>query len=400
MYKNIFQPADILIPKTPDFESWSVIACDQYSSDKEYWMRVEDKTREKPSTFHMIVPEAFLDNISMPEASRSKHEIMEKYWNSGMFATLPNSFVYVEREVTGGFVRHGIVGVIDLEAYEYTPGNSALIRASENTVVDRLPPRIAVRSSALLELPHIMVLLDDAEKSVIEPISEHKNELEPLYDFELMENGGRLKGWQVSGEAAEKVMSAINAIEKPFLLVIGDGNHSLAAAKCCWENIKKETGLDTHPARYALVEMNNVYDEGIVFEPIHRVIFGTNIEKFVCALKEKIAGKSGWRLEYRAKDSSGAFCVEAENVGNLIDKVQKFVEAYISENGGTVDYIHDLSAVSEFTTKSDTVGILMPPMDKSELFKTVAENGVFPKKSFSIGHAKDKRYYLECRKIR
>ncbi len=400
MYKNIFLPADILIPKSADFESWSVIACDQYSSDKAYWERVEKETKGKASTFHMIVPEAFLEGISMQEAAKSRNDTMVEYVNREIFKLLPQSFVYVEREITGGKIRRGLVGAIDLDAYEYTPGNRAPVRASENTVVDRLPPRISVRSNALLELPHVMVLLDDADKRIIESLSECKDELEKIYDFELMENGGRIKGWQVCGDAAEKVLSEINAMDKPLPFIIGDGNHSLAAAKCCWENIKKETVCQNHPARYALVELNNVYDDGIEFEPIHRVVFETDTKKFLSSLKERFSAENGWRIGYLTCCDKGEISVDAKNIGELIDKLQQFIESFIDENGGTVDYIHDASAVAEFAKKRGTVGIMLPPMDKSELFKTVAENGVFPKKSFSIGHAKDKRYYLECRKIK
>lgn len=400
MNKDIFLPADILIPKLAEYENWSVIACDQFSSDKSYWKRVKNKTNNKLSTFHMIVPEAFLDGISMQEEAASKNNIMKSYIENEVFEVLENSFVYVEREVTGGKIRHGLVGVIDLDEYEYSPGNNALIRASENTVVDRLPPRISVRKNAVLEMPHVMVLLDNIERTVIEPLSECKEKLPGLYNFELMEDGGRIKGWQVNGEMAKITLNAIRAIDKKLPFVIGDGNHSLAAAKKCWDSIKEEYNCTTHPSRYALVEVNNVYDEGIEFEPIHRVVFNIDPKKIYGELKKKFACSEGWKITCIATEINEEIFISADNIGELIDNLQNFLEEYIHENGGTIDYIHDTEAVIDFAKEKNTLGLLFPIMDKSDLFKTVSENGVFPKKSFSIGHARDKRYYLECRKIK
>ena len=238
---------------------------------------------------------------------------------------------------------------------------------------------------------------------MVEPLAEKKEELRQLYDFQLMEGGGRIRGWEVTGAEAERALQAMDALsDRPVQIVIGDGNHSLAAAKACWEAIKKdlsEAERADHPARYALVELNNVYDSGIVFEAIHRVVFGVQPEELLCALKEKFPGGGQWTLECVYSGEKDTVSIPANSLGGMIHTLQQFIEAYIGEHGGTVDYIHDDEAVLKLTERAGSIGFFIPKMDKSDLFKTVIADGVFPKKSFSIGHARDKRYYLECRKI-
>ncbi len=404
MEHRIFSAADILLPKNSAMDSWAVIACDQYSSDKSYWERVGEKAYGVPSTLHMVVPEAYLGDITTADAASKRNAVMNEYISADIFDTLKDSLVYVERTVTGGKVRHGIVGKLDLEAYDYSKETKAPVRASENTLIERLPPRIAVREGAVLELPHIMVLIDDESCRVIEPLSLKKALFPKLYDFDLMEGGGHIEGYRVSGTEAEKVLSALDCLsERPFAMVIGDGNHSLAAAKAYWDRIKaelSESERDKHPARFALVEVNNVYDDGVQFEPIHRVVFGEKPEKLICALKKAFGSGGGRNIRYMTGNTRGTVSTPSGSLGGLIGEVQKFLHEYTEKNGGIIDYIHDDESAAEFAKKGDAVALFMPSMDKRDLFATVAAEGTFPKKSFSIGHARDKRYYLECRRIK
>ena len=404
MNKRVFLPGDILLPENIEYSKWSVIACDQFSSQRDYWDEVTDIVGGSPSTLNMIVPEAYLEETDMEEASEERHRVMEEYLRSGLFKTVPNSFIYIERTTSDGMMRRGLLGLVDLDEYEYVKGNSALIRASENTVVSRLPPRIEVRKNAALELPHAMMLIDDPDETVIEPLGRITGELNIMYDFDLMEGGGRIKGWQVTGRRAEQVMEALDKLaEREIEIVIGDGNHSLAAAKECWNQIKEtltEEERANHPAKYALAELNNVYDPGVLFRAIHRVVMGVDTEKLLSALKDEMGADEGVELEYYSTTGSGVITVKFPSLGGMIGMLQSFLENFIAENGGEIDYIHDGPAVKELASKEGNFGIIMPAMDKTDLFKTVIHDGVFPKKSFSIGHARDKRYYLECRKIK
>ena len=403
MGKTAFVPADILIPSTADMRDWSVIACDQFTSEREYWDRVSKRTGGKLSTFHMILPEAYLNDIPIKDMAASTKNVMESYITAGVFETLKNSLVYVERSVEGG-VRHGLVGAIDLEAYDYAIGSSALVRASERTVIERLPARVTIRESAPLELPHVAVLIDDPDRSVVEPLHKKTGSMRKIYDFELMEDGGRIKGYQVEGELLNQVISALDILaNRDVQMVVGDGNHSLAAAKDLWEKLKKtlpDEDLAGHPARYALVELNNVYDEGVIFEPIHRVVFNTSPEKLRDILKEKLGCAEGRSVVCVFNGKREEIKLRGKSFGSMIDSLQEFLEEYAACCGGVIDYIHDDDAVVRLTKEENSIGFLLPAMDKEDLFRTVITDGVFPKKSFSIGHARDKRYYLECRKIK
>lgn len=401
--KHHFTPADILLPKNGDFENWSVIACDQFSSEKEYWDRVAKQVGEKPSTLHMVVPEAYLGSITMEEAAVSRNEKMKEYLKDDIFTTYENAYLYVEREVTGGKKRCGLVGKIDLEAYDYAPGALVPARASEKTVIERLPPRIQVRRGAVLEMPHVLVLIDDEKRSVIEPLGAKKKELPAAYDFQLMEGGGRIEGYVVQGDLAKRVTEAIDALgERSVQFVIGDGNHSLAAAKDCWKEIKKtlpQEEWEMHPARYALVELCNVYDEGIEFEPIHRIVFNGNAEEILEKLVARAGDPDGRELSYLTDGVTGSVRIQNKSLGSFIGAIQEVLDDYAEKTGAVVDYIHDEAALEKLAEQKGSLALFMPLMDKSDLFQTVEESGVFPKKSFSIGHARDKRYYTECRKI-
>ncbi len=405
MSEAAFRRADILIPRTGDMEDWSVIACDQFTSEPAYWDRVDARAAGKLSTYHMILPEAYLGNISPLEMADTANAAMRRCLEANVFEELPASYVYVERHVTGG-IRRGLVGALDLDAYDYSPQSRSPVRASERTVADRLPPRMKIRENAPLELPHIMVLIDDPDRSIVEPLGARTHSMRKLYDFDLMEGGGHIAGWQLSGADADAVDAAFEKLaRREVQIVIGDGNHSLAAAKELWNRLKAALTPEeaaVHPARYALVELNNVYDPGIAFEPIHRAVFGVDPDKLLEVLKEKLVIPDGREIQYAVGgEVRGTLRIRGRSFGGMIEILESSLEEYAAmSDGGDVDYIHDEESLLKLTQEPGTVGFLLPAMDKSDLFRTVIADGVFPKKSFSIGHARDKRYYLECRKIK
>jgi hypothetical protein len=405
MTENAFFPADILLPARADMTKWSVIACDQFSSEPEYWARVGRFVGDAPSTLRLIVPEAYLDRVNTAESAGIIGAEMEAYLKPGLFRKLTDSFIYIERTISDGRIRRGLIGMLDLEAYDFSPGARTLVRASERTIVARLPARIDVRRRAPLELPHIMALIDDRERRVIEPLSEKKNSLEQVYDFELMEGGGSIKGWRVSGDALEPVGDALGCLagKSGVEIIIGDGNHSLAAAKAYWDEIKTDLDESTrsgHPARCALVELNNVYDPAISFEAIHRVVFRTDPAALISALQQALPAGGGYELHWITASGSGNMTVGASGIGDFIEKLQTFLDDYVRTTGCDIDYIHGEDTVEKLAREQGCVGLLLPTMDKSEFFRTVSAGGLFPKKSFSIGYARDKRYYLECREIK
>jgi hypothetical protein len=385
---------------------WSVIACDQFSSEPEYWSRVDCAVGAEPSTLRLIVPEAYLDRVDTVKSAEDISARMLEYQSRGLFRKLESSYVYVERTISDGRVRRGLVGMLDLEAYDYAQGAKTLIRASERTIVSRLPARIDIRRQAPLELPHIMALIDDRECRVIEPLAAKKAQFEQVYNFSLLEDGGSISGWRVSGGHRDAIAEALGSLahKSGVQIIIGDGNHSLAAAKTYWDELKKDldsSGRESHPARFALVELNNVYDPAVSFEAIHRVVFKTDPEKLVEEMKRALPLKDdGYPLQWVTAKSRGALTVGAGSIGSFIELLQTFLDGFVAMTGCGIDYIHGDDSVEQLAAQKDCVGFLFPTMDKSEFFATVAGGALFPKKSFSIGHARDKRYYLECRAIR
>lgn len=405
--KNAFLPADILLPKAADMTKWSVIACDQFSSERGYWERVKKAVGDAPSTLKLIVPEAYLGEVDTVRSADDIAAAMRDYLQAGLFKAYENSYIYVERTISDGRIRRGLVGKLDLELYDYTPGASAPVRASEKTIVSRLPARIDVRRRAPLELPHIMALIDDGGCRVIEPLGEKTAGLEMVYDFRLMEGGGAVRGWRITGGGADEIEAGLRCLSEnsPVQIIIGDGNHSLAAAKAYWDEIKGSIGIEerrTHPARFALVELNNVYDPAVSFEAIHRVVFNTDTRALLRALEKALpaAGTGGYELRTVTAEGRGSLRVNTPDIGRLIELLQAFLDDYVKTTGSEIDYIHGEDAVLSLTEKSGSIGFILPAMNKSDFFKTIAAGGVFPKKSFSIGHARDKRYYLECRAIK
>ena len=403
MINDVFTKADILLPDGVSMEDWSVIACDQFSSEREYWDNARIRIGESPSTLNMIIPEAYLGEIDEINEINKISAAMESYTRRGLFRRIEDSFVYVVRTLPDGRDRRGLVGAVDLEEYEFS-GIKGSVLASEETVRERLPARVRIRQAACIELPHIMAFINDIDMSVIEPLSKKADGFETLYDFNLMEGGGHIKGARVHGSAADDIIMAMRGLHRKndILMVIGDGNHSLAAAKVYWDGIKKNLSADereSHPARKALLEVNNVYDPSIDFEAIHRVVFDVDVNDFVGVLTESMPSGDDYILRWTARGNSGAIGVAAGCIGDMLTDLQTFLDEYIDRNGCGIDYIHGEEAAVRLAEREKSLGLILPPMDKSELFKTVADRGVFPRKSFSVGHARDKRYYLECRRI-
>ena len=419
-----FRPADILLPKDCEYSKWSVVACDQYTSQPEYWQRVEEYVGRSPSTLRLILPESCLEGPNVETDIMEINNTMSRYLREGRFVEHPNTLFYVERTLDNGKVRRGLMGMVDLEQYDYEPGSSAPIRATEGTVLSRIPPRVAVRKNAPVELPHVMLLVDDPDQTVIEPLADQTDSMQVLYDFDLMERGGHIKGWELTEDQQAQVARALSALADPakfnarygtkdeavMLFAVGDGNHSLATAKECYERQKRLTPPEhwaTLPARYALVELDNLHDASLEFEPIHRLVFGVKPEELLSALVEYYPGAKrgdgagGHKLAYVYGETQGVVSVPDPAAQLPVGTLQNFLDWYLARHKGVrVDYIHGEDVVRKLAAQPDTVGFLLPAMGKEELFPTVIRDGVLPRKTFSMGEAHDKRFYLEARKIR
>ena len=416
------KPADILLPKDCDMTKWAVVACDQFTSQPEYWAEADRIAGDAPSTLRLILPESKLNDPDVDQHVADINKSMADYLARDIFTTLPESIIYIERTQSDGAVRPGLVAAVDLEKYDYTPGSGSLIRATEGTVLERIPPRVRVRKDAPIELPHVMLLIDDPRRICIEPITAAKDTMEKVYDFDLMLGGGHITGWKLSEaqiDALADAMELMNTDEAmvdkyglsgvaPLLFAVGDGNHSLATAKTCYENLKKVTPEDqwaTLPARYALVEIENLHDDALKFEAIHRVVFGVDPEKLLAAFMEFYPNAHegqgvGHTIAYTWAGGKGYLTVPNPRVQLAVGTLQNFLDAYLKENGGEVDYIHGDEVTDELGSKPGNIGFKLPAMGKDQLFKTVIADGVLPRKTFSMGHAADKRYYVEGRKIR
>jgi hypothetical protein len=435
IYDDIgIQIPQIYLPrKGTNLTKWAVIACDQFTSEPEYWQEVEKLVGKAPSTYNLVLPEVFLEKPG--EEARIKF-IQDKmrYYLQNKFLEPHEGLIYVERTVDGK-TRRGLMLCLDLERYDFTKGSTSLIRATEGTIVERLPPRMKIRTGAALELPHILVLIDDPLRTVLEPLAAAKSNLEKLYDFDLMLGSGHLTGYAVNEALEAQVVASLRGLadpeafaakygfsqDKPVLLfAMGDGNHSLATAKAVWERMKPEVGLD-HPTRYALIELENVHDEGLEFEPIHRVLFGLKRDIFA-ALK----GHFGTNFTYTPVAGTEEMIKAVDNAlgprqaiglvgggrdfglleianpsSNLpVGTLQAFLDPFINEGGADkIDYVHGGEIVCKLGAQPGNAGFCVPGMDKSELFKTVILDGALPRKTFSMGEAREKRFYMEARKI-
>lgn len=415
-----FSAADILLPNFEHTkgETWAVVACDQFTSEPEYWQKAEALVGDAPSALRLILPEAYLEETEarVPIINRTMREYLD-----GVLTEHKSSMIYLERTQSDGKVRRGLIGKIDLEAYDYKKGASSAVRATEGTVTERIPPRVAIRRDAVLELPHVMVLIDDEDKTVIEPLAAHKGELKGAYDFDLMLGGGHVSARFLGERDMARVISALEALaapalvqkkygvdSEPLVFAVGDGNHSLASAKAAYEEVKAAIGdkaASEHPARYALVELVNLHDEALEFEPIYRVLFGVSPEEVMTELEayaKSLSGDAdGQKIlcvgEFEDREITVEHPVGQLTVGTLGD----FIDGYLKlHEGASVDYIHGIESTRKLAARKDAIGFLFDGMEKNQLFKAVICDGALPRKTFSMGHAEDKRYYLECRKIK
>lgn len=417
-----FGPADILLPQNCDLTKWSVVACDQYTSQQDYWERVAQTVGDAPSTLKLILPESQLEDGHFEEHIADINRTMDEYLDEGLFRTLPNALLYVERWLDNKKLRRGLMGVVDLECYDYNAGSSSLIRATEGTVITRLPPRVAVRRNASLELPHIMVLVDDPDKQLIEHLTYETDRMEEVYDFDLMERGGHITGYLLPEDLQADVCEILNTLARPhdfarkydakgkpvLLFAIGDGNHSLAAAKAAYEEKKQNTPQEQWadlPARYALVELVNLHDESLEFEPIHRVCFDVNpdelMKDFLAAYPGAHYGEGdGHTITYVFDTEVGKITIPKPTAQLPVGTLQEFLDQWMQTHSGRIDYVHGDDVTWELGRKPGNIGFLLPAMGKDELFKTVIFDGALPRKTFSMGEAHDKRFYLEARKIK
>jgi hypothetical protein len=445
---------EILLPAAGlDLSSWAVVACDQYSSERHYWEKAAKRVGDKPSTLNLIFPECYLEDGDKAERIGRIQSTMANYLAEGVLGSIGKGFVLVERSTPyEKKPRLGLMVALDLEDYVYGAGSLSLIRPTEGTIVERLPPRMAIRRGAPLELPHIMVLVDDPARSLIEPLYEQRSYLPKLYDFELMEGSGHLRAWKVEGEprfgaiasclerlADSAAFRKKHGKSEVLLFAVGDGNHSLATAKAVWEEVKAASAasgagpeaLKNHPARFALVELLNVYDEGLPFHPIHRVLFNVDERGFFAELMEEgatIVRKGSAREAFDACDAAGQSSGAASGAASggepghtvaftgpggsgivhfpnptqtlAAGSVQSFLDSYLKRHPGTsIDYIHGSGSLEALAAKPGNLGLYLPPVDKASFFRTVIQSGVMPRKTFSMGEAPEKRFYMEARRI-
>lgn len=428
------QIPQVYIPKPNiDLSKWSVIACDQFTSEPDYWREVEKIVGDSVSTLNLILPEVYLENEDKDERVKQIHSTMKKYMEDDLFQ-LHEGLIYVERTVHRK-IRKGIMLCLDLEQYDFKSNSNVLIHPTEGTIVDRLPPRVKVREGAVLELPHILVLIDDPNHTVIESVSKSKADLKNLYDFELMLGSGHLAGYAVTEELENQVIESLRSLAKHedfikkydlnqdssvLLFAMGDGNHSMAAAKEYWEQIKPQVGMN-HPARYALVEIVNVHDEGLEFEPIHRVLFNLKRDLFVELknyfgenfiysavssyeeMTQKVDSAEGQKQVVglvRGGNQFGVIEIANPKFNLAVGTIQSFLDAFMENNGAIkIDYVHGEEVLKKIASQNEHAGFYLAGMHKSDFFKTVIVDGVLPRKAFSMGEAKDKRFYLEVRKI-
>ena len=416
-----FKAGNILLPKkNVDMYKWSVVACDQYTSEPEYWKEVNEIVGDEPSTLNLTLPEIYLEDSDVESRIKNINANMKKMLDNDIFDEYKDSMIYVERTQNDGKIREGLMGLVDLEAYSYEKGSQTLIRATEKTVIERIPPRMKVRENALLELPHIMILIDDDKKDIIESLKNKVSDSDVVYDFDLMQKGGHIKGYLLNNDIINEInnklellMDKINFENKydvhdkgVLLFAMGDGNHSLATAKACYEKLKgtmsKEEYLN-NPARYALVELVNLHSSALEFEAIHRVVFDADKEDLLKNLYEYYdinEDGNGQRFELVTNDGVKELYITNPKSNIAVGSIQIFLDDYLSNHSGKIDYIHGEDTTKNLASKDNNIGFIFDPMAKEDLFKTVILDGALPRKTFSMGHSYDKRFYLEARKIK
>lgn len=405
-FNTAFTSCDILLPDIKDMSKWSVVACDQFTGEPEYWDKTKEIVGGDVSTLNLILPEVYLEDDDVDSKIAEVNKNIDKYLADGVFKELKNAMVYVRRTQSDGKLREGIVGAVDLEKYDYRSGSKSQIRATEATVSERIPPRLKIRRNASVELPHIMILIDDPEKSVIEPLS--TSDLEKLYDFELMQGGGRIEGYLLGEDEISRIDSALCELSKKceMLYAMGDGNHSLATAKEHYEKLKRDNpgaDLSNHPARYALCEIVNLHSPALEFEAIHRIVTDVDCDKLIADMTKVLglsdSAESEQRIRVITPGAEKELYITRPLSKLAVGSLQAFLDSYLKENGGKIDYIHGDGVLRSLASKENSVGFILEPMKKSELFAAVISDGALPRKTFSMGHAQDKRYYLEAKKI-
>jgi len=443
-----------------EYRKWAVVACDQYSSEREYWEDVDREIGSAPSTLRLIFPECYLEDSDKEARIANIQSTMAEYLSRGYLAPKGAAFVLVERSTP--FEEHprlGLMVAVDLERYRYGADSKSLIRPTEGTIVERLPPRMAIRRGAPLELPHIMILIDDPLRTVIEPLYRRKQYFERAYDFDLMKNSGHARGWFVRDERdLEGVASALEALADPeafrrkygeddvLLFAVGDGNHSLATAKAIWEETKASYAgrpdVASHPARYALVELVNLYDEGLPFHPIHRVLFNIDGQDFLSEVERAgaevrytpdaaqafaavdsadagdapsteaaatagassqsgaVDGPSTHRFAFVMEQRAGVISFNAPAASLAVATIQAQIDAYRKAHPEVgIDYIHGTASTEALGKRRGNIGLYLPHVDKASFFSVVVRDGVMPRKTFSMGEASEKRFYMEARRI-
>lgn len=421
------QAPDIMMPvKGTDLSKWAVVACDQFTSEKEYWKDVDDLVNDSPSTLRLIFPECYLEDGDGEQRIDQINEKMKAYVEANLFETYKETFFLVRRTCKESS-RWGLMAALDLDRYSWEKGSTSLIRATEGTILSRIPPRKKIRKDAPLEIPHIMVLISDEKRSVIEPLAAKVADLKAVYDIELMKDGGHLSAWAVDSDSdKEAITSAFESLydaldpSNPLLFAMGDGNHSFATAKSCWEDIKQtlsEEERKTHPARFCLVELENIFDPGLVFEPIHRVLFNVPEDVFLEELRKNakdvesktvgcrnciakdIAKQDVQRFGYCTSDKHVVVSLKDPAANIAAGTLQKVIDALI-QKGYSVDYIHGADVTDKLGSQKGNIGLFLPAIDKSTFFDTIIKDGALPRKTFSMGEANEKRYYMEARSIK
>ncbi len=406
MKHPLFTSTEILLPKE-HFESWAVIACDQFTSNADYWKKTEELTHGHPSTLRLIYPEYYLGKTDPDAVTEEINRNMQAYLEGDVYRRYPNAMIYIERIQSDGRMRAGIVGAVDLDAYDYTPGSKAAIRATEATVLERIPPRVAIRRNAPTELPHVMMLLDDRKCEIIEPLASlaANRGMEKLYDFDLMQEGGHLTGYLIPKDIQEKISNAVEILGEchgGMSMAVGDGNHSLATAKEC------RRLSPTEQNRYALCELVNLYSPALSFEPIYRTVEHVDPTALLSAFRtylEEHTDPDGINapqdITFVTHNESTVIHIEHPPHALAVGTVQAFLDAYLPElPRAVIDYIHGEDEVARIVSHTDACGFLYDCMKKEELFPAVEREGVLPRKTFSMGHARDKRYYMEVKEIK
>lgn len=409
--KACFQSSTILLPKEEYCNpKWPVVACDQFTSQPEYWIQVQNMVQDSPSTLHMIYPEAFLSEGDT--RIQKINDTMKSYVEQNVLEeAVEDGFILIERKTISGN-RLGLIGKLDLDSYEYKSGSKALVRATEQTVESRIPPRVKIRENAPLELPHVMILVDDAQGKIVEQLFVEKENFPVIYDLDLIQEGGHLTGYKIDGQKAQEVNDILFDFQENsngLFFVVGDGNHSLATAKTCWENIKKDLSAEereNHPARYALVELVNLHSIALQFEPIHRLLFNVDAQHLFFSFLEYLKSQNmdicqGKEISFASTDIQIPFSISNKQNRIPVEILQTFLDAYLSKHPESlIDYIHGDDVLNTLCREKGNCGILLTAIQKEDLFPSIREGHVLPRKTFSMGEANEKRYYMEARKIK